>query len=56
LEHTARHIADEGRPLVWVTHDLDQCERLSDETVVLIAGRVALGESREKFLAGEVQE
>jgi putative ABC transport system ATP-binding protein len=54
LERTARHLADEGRPLVWVTHDLDQVERLADEIVVLVAGRVALGETREKFLAGEV--
>jgi UDP-glucose/iron transport system ATP-binding protein len=56
LERTARNLADEGRPLVWVTHDLDQCERLADETVVLVAGRVAHGETREKFLAGEVRD
>jgi putative ABC transport system ATP-binding protein len=56
LERTARTLADEGRPLVWVTHDLDQCERLADETVVLVAGRVAEGGTRERFLAGEVRE
>jgi putative ABC transport system ATP-binding protein len=56
LERTARTLADEGRPLVWVTHDLDQCERLADATVVLVAGRVAEGGTRERFLAGEVRE
>jgi putative ABC transport system ATP-binding protein len=56
LERTARTLADEGRPLVWVTHDLDQCERLADETVVLVAGRVAQGGIRDRFLAGEVRE
>jgi putative ABC transport system ATP-binding protein len=56
LERTARTLADAGRPLVWVTHDLDQAERLADETVVLVAGRVAEGGTRERFLAGEVRE
>jgi putative ABC transport system ATP-binding protein len=56
LERTARHLADEGRPLVWVTHDLDQCERLSDETVVLVDGRIASDGARERFLAGEARD
>jgi putative ABC transport system ATP-binding protein len=56
LERTARALADGGCPLVWVTHDLDQCERLADETVVLVDGRVAAGGVRERFLAGEVRE
>jgi putative ABC transport system ATP-binding protein len=53
LENSARRLADDGRPLVWVTHDLDQCARLADAVVVLIAGRVAGGDDRERFLAGE---
>ena len=53
LERTARRLADEGRPLVWVTHDLDQAERLADDIVVLIDGRVAGEQAREQFLAGE---
>ena len=52
LEQTARRLADDGRPLVWVTHDLDQCARLADAVVVVIAGRVACGDDRERFLAG----
>jgi putative ABC transport system ATP-binding protein len=51
LERTARRLADEGRPLVWVTHDLDQADRLADEVVVLIAGRVAGSDARTRFLA-----
>jgi putative ABC transport system ATP-binding protein len=53
LERTARGLADEGRPLVWVTHDLDQCRRLADEVVVIIAGRIAGEEDRTQFLAGD---
>jgi putative ABC transport system ATP-binding protein len=52
LERTARRLADGGRPLVWVTHDLAQCRRLADEVVVLIAGRVAGEADRARFLAG----
>jgi putative ABC transport system ATP-binding protein len=51
LERTARRLADGGRPLVWVTHDLDQAGRLADDLVVLIAGRIATGADRERFLA-----
>jgi putative ABC transport system ATP-binding protein len=53
LERTARRLADGGRPLVWVTHDLEQADRLADDLVVLVAGRVAEGEARDRFLAGE---
>jgi putative ABC transport system ATP-binding protein len=53
LERTARSLADGGRPLVWVTHDLDQCRRLADRTVVLVGGRLAGEQARERFLAGE---
>jgi len=56
LERSARALADAGRPLVWVTHDLDQCERLADATVVLVGGRVADDGARERFLAGEVSD
>ncbi len=52
LERTARRLADDGRPLVWVTHDLDQCDRLADDVVVIVAGRVADAAARERFLAG----
>jgi putative ABC transport system ATP-binding protein len=52
LERTARRLADDGRPLVWVTHDLEQADALADELLVLIAGRLAPAADRERFLAG----
>lgn len=51
LERTARRLADGGRPLVWVTHDLAQAERLADHVLVLIGGRVAAEDERAAFLA-----
>lgn len=33
LEHLARRIAGHGRPLVWVTHDLAQADRLADHRI-----------------------
>jgi putative ABC transport system ATP-binding protein len=53
LERTARRLAADGRPLVWVTHDLAQADRLADEVLVLIDGRVADEDQRARFLAGE---
>lgn len=50
LERTARRLADAGRPLVWVTHDLEQADRLADDVVVLVAGRIATGAERTRFL------
>jgi putative ABC transport system ATP-binding protein len=50
LERTARHLAAEGRPVVWVTHDLDQAHRLADDVLVVIDGRVASAEERDRFL------
>lgn len=41
LERSVRHLADEHRvPVVWVTHLLDQMERLADHVLVLVDGRV----------------
>ena len=51
LERTARRLADGGRPLVWVTHDLEQADRLADDVVVMIAGRLADAAARSRFLA-----
>ena len=41
LEALARELADSGVPILWVTHDLAQVERIADQRVVLDAGRVA---------------
>ena len=40
LEALARRLADEGVPILWVTHDLAQVERIADGRVTLEGGRV----------------
>ncbi len=40
LESLARGLADRGVPILWVTHDLGQVERIADQRVTLEAGRV----------------
>jgi putative ABC transport system ATP-binding protein len=52
LERTARRLADGGRPLVWVTHDLAQADRLADDMVVMVGGHVADEDERARFIAG----
>ncbi len=40
LESLARALADGGVPILWVTHDLAQVDRIADRRVTLEAGRV----------------
>lgn len=40
LEILARSLADQGVPILWVTHDLAQVERIADHRVTLEAGQV----------------
>lgn len=40
LEHLARSLADEGFPMVMVTHDLHQVDRLADHVIEVHEGRV----------------
>ena len=40
LERLARELATSGVPILWVTHDLAQVERIADQRVALEAGRV----------------
>ena len=51
LEHLGRALADDGMPLLWVTHDLDQAARIADERIVLVGGRIADGHQVEHYLA-----
>lgn len=51
IEHLARDLADQGIPVVWVTHDLDQAERLADRTIVMVAGRIVDDEATARYLA-----
>ncbi len=43
LEQLARRLADDGVPILWVTHDLAQVDRIADARVVLEGGRVVAG-------------
>lgn len=52
LEVLVRELCDDGVPAVWVTHDLDQMERLADHVVVLVEGRVVHVSSERPFAAG----
>jgi putative ABC transport system ATP-binding protein len=41
LESLARSLADDGVPMVWVSHDVAQAGRIADQTIELRDGRVA---------------
>ena len=41
IEDLAIRLADEGMPIIWVTHDTAQVKRLATSVVCLIAGEVA---------------
>ena len=45
-----RLVAD-GLTVVWVTHDLEQAERLADRTVVVLAGRIVPDADAARLLA-----
>ncbi|MEM9036318.1 MAG: phosphate ABC transporter ATP-binding protein [Actinomycetota bacterium] len=53
LEELGRSLADDGMPILWVTHDLAQSERLGDDQVVLVDGRVADRDELHRYLAGD---
>jgi putative ABC transport system ATP-binding protein len=38
LEQLGRRLADDGMPIVWVTHDLGQVARIADQTAILMRG------------------
>ena len=40
LERLGRSLADDGMPVVWVTHDLAQLERIADHVAVLLDGTI----------------
>lgn len=53
LEELGRSLADDGMPILWVTHDLDQADRIADRRIVLLAGRLADEHQVEHYLASE---
>ncbi len=50
LEQLARSLADDGIPIVWVTHDLAQARRLADMTIVVIHGHIAGPAEADAFI------
>jgi putative ABC transport system ATP-binding protein len=53
LEELGRSLADAGMPILWVTHDLDQADRIADRRIVLVGGRLADEHQVEHYLASE---
>ncbi|MGK2928040.1 MAG: ABC transporter ATP-binding protein [Acidimicrobiales bacterium] len=53
LEALGRTLADEGMPILWVTHDLTQAERIGDAQIVLVGGRLADEHQMAHYLASE---
>jgi putative ABC transport system ATP-binding protein len=50
VEALATGLASAGTPVLWVTHELDQAQRLADHVMVVIDGRVAQAGDREAVL------
>ena len=53
LEQSVRQLADAGMAVVWVTHDLAQSERVADERVVMVGGRLAGDDEIAHYLTSE---
>jgi putative ABC transport system ATP-binding protein len=51
IEELARALVASGLTVVWVTHDLDQAERLGDRTVVVVDGTVLGPDAAARCLA-----
>jgi putative ABC transport system ATP-binding protein len=53
LEELGRDLAAAGMPVLWVTHDLEQADRIADRRIVLVRGRVADEHQAQHYLASE---
>ncbi len=49
VEDLARGLSEGGLPIVWVTHDLEQADRLAGQELVLVEGRVATAGEAASF-------
>lgn len=56
FERAVRRIADAGTSVVWVTHDLEQAQRVADRTIVLVDGRLASEVEARRFVERGVTE
>lgn len=53
LESLGTELASGGMPIVWVTHDLAQADRIADDRLVLTGGRIADDHEATHYFAGE---
>jgi len=53
LEALGRSLADAGMPVLWVTHDLPQADRIADRRIVLVRGRLADEHQQGHYLEAE---
>ena len=56
LEKLGTGLANGGMPILWVTHDLSQAERIADDRIVLTDGHIADDHEIEHYLAGEIAD
>ena len=40
IEETAKTLAAQGKPVIWVSHDLAQVRRIADRIVMMVSGRI----------------
>ena len=53
LEELARGLAADGMPILWVTHDLAQADRIADRRLVLVDGHLADEQETARYLASD---
>jgi len=53
LEELGRELAGGGMPVLWVTHDLLQADRIADRRIVLVRGRLADEHQEGHYLEAE---
>jgi putative ABC transport system ATP-binding protein len=53
LEALGMELAAGGMPILWVTHDLEQADRIADDRLILTGGRIADDHEAAHYLAGE---
>lgn len=51
IEKTASHLTAEGRPVIWVSHDLAQVKRIADRVVMMVDGQIEADEMASTFFA-----
>jgi putative ABC transport system ATP-binding protein len=56
LEDLARSLADDGIPIVWVTHDLGQARRVADAILVVVNGHIADSTDADAFTEGDTHD